>query len=65
MMSVSVAALKVLRLMASGDIALYRRLKLEPAVLDEVESVLEAQLEHHLDRRLRSLQFLRQMRVGA
>jgi DNA repair protein RecO (recombination protein O) len=56
---VSVATLKVLRLMASGDIALYRRLKLEPAVLSEIEAVLTAQLEHHLDRRLKSLQFLR------
>ena len=62
MILVSVAALKVLRLIAAGDIALYRRLKLEPAVLSEVEAVLEAQLEHHLDRRLKSLQFLRSMR---
>jgi DNA repair protein RecO (recombination protein O) len=62
MMLVSVAALKVLRLMAAGEIALYRRLKLEPALLAEVENVLEAQLEHHLDRRLKSLQFLRSMR---
>ena len=59
---VSVAALKVLRLMAAGDIALYRRLKLSAAVLSEVEAVLEAQLEHHLDRRLKSVQFLRASR---
>jgi DNA repair protein RecO (recombination protein O) len=62
MMVLSVGALKVLRLMASGDIALYRRLKLEAALLSEIEAVLEAQLEHHLDRRLKSLQFLKQMR---
>jgi DNA repair protein RecO (recombination protein O) len=62
MMLVSVAALKVLRLMAAGDIAMYRRLRLEPAVLLEVENVLEAQLEHHLDRRLKSLEFLRSIR---
>jgi DNA repair protein RecO (recombination protein O) len=62
MILVSVAALKVLRLMAAGEIAMYRRLRLEPAVLLEVENVLEAQLEHHLDRRLKSLDFLRSMR---
>lgn len=58
----SVAAIKVLRLIAAGDISTYRRLLLEPALLEEVETVLWAQLEHHLDRRLRSLQFIRQMR---
>jgi hypothetical protein len=31
----------------------------------EVEMVLEAQLEHHLERQLRSLKFLRQMRAHA
>jgi len=65
MPEVSVAALKVLRVAAAGDIALYRRLKLEPGLLEEVEAVLEAQLEHHLDRRLKSLQFLRRMRSPA
>jgi len=53
----------VLRLMAAGEIGLYRRLKLEPGLLDEIEEVLVAQLEHHLDRRLKSLEFLRRMRV--
>ena len=62
MLSVSVAALKVLRVAAAGDIGLYRRLKLDAALLDEVEAVLEAQVEHHLDRRLKSLAFLRRMR---
>jgi hypothetical protein len=65
MQGVSVAALKVLRVAAAGDIALYRRLKLEPSLLEEVEAVLEAQIEHHLDRRLKSLQFLRRMRSPA
>jgi hypothetical protein len=51
--------------MAAGDIQLYRRLKLEAALMGEVEMVLEAQLEHHLDRQLRSLKFLRQMRTHA
>jgi DNA repair protein RecO (recombination protein O) len=60
---VPLAAIKVLRLMASGDLDTYRRLKLEPRLLDAVEGVLQAQLEHHLDRRLKSLQFLHQMRM--
>jgi DNA repair protein RecO (recombination protein O) len=62
MAPVSVQALKVLRLMGSGDIALYRRLRLGDELLGEVERVLEGQLEHHLDRQLRSLKFLRLMR---
>jgi DNA repair protein RecO (recombination protein O) len=62
---VSVSVLKVLRLMAAGDIGLYRRVKLEGGLMGEVEMVLEAQLEHHLDRQLRSLKFLRQMRTHA
>jgi DNA repair protein RecO (recombination protein O) len=65
LLEVSLAALKVLRLIAAGDIQLYRRVKLEGRVLDEVEEVLESQLEHHLDRRLKSLQFLRRFRHPA
>lgn len=60
---VPVAAIKVLRLMAVGDLATYRRLKLDARLLDAVEGVLTAQLEHHLDRRLKSLAFLHQMRA--
>jgi DNA repair protein RecO (recombination protein O) len=60
---VAVSVLKVLRLMAAGEIELYRRLKLDPGLMAEIEMVLEAQLEHHLDRQLRSLKFLRQMRT--
>ena len=59
---VPVAAIKVLRLMASGDHETYRRLKLAPELMDEVDRVLAMQLEHHLDRRLKSLQFLHEMR---
>jgi DNA repair protein RecO (recombination protein O) len=63
MVPVSVAAIKVLRVMAAGDIDLYQRLKLEGELLAEVEGVLESQLEHHLDRQLKSLRFLRHMRT--
>jgi DNA repair protein RecO (recombination protein O) len=59
---VSVNGLKVLRLMASGDQALYDRLKLSIALLSEIENALETQLEYHLDRRLKSLEFIRSLR---
>ena len=59
----SLAAIKVLRLMASGDLPTYRRLKLDDALMREIEHVLTTQLEHHLDRRLKSLQFLHDMRL--
>src|SRR5436305_2690367 len=49
----SLAALKVLRLMASGDLQTYRRLKLDGELMDDIERVLTLQLEHHLDRRLK------------
>ena len=62
---VPVQALKVLRVMATGGIELYRRLKLDARLMGEVEQVLEAQLEYHLDRKLKSLRFLRQMRSYA
>lgn len=65
MIPTSVGALKVLRLMASGDLETYRRLRLDDEMLAEVDGVLEVQLEHHLDRRLKSLHFLRQMRLRA
>ena len=55
---VPLAAIKVLRLMAAGDLETYRRLKLDDALMDCDRGVLTTQLEHHLDRRLKSLQFL-------
>jgi DNA repair protein RecO (recombination protein O) len=59
---VPLAAIKVLRLMSAGDLETYRRLKLDMALMSSIEGVLTTQLEHHLDRRLKSLQFLHQMR---
>ncbi len=59
---VPLAAIKVLRLMASGDLETYRRLKLDDALMSTLERVLTVQLEHHLDRRLKSVQFLNSMR---
>jgi len=59
---VSVNGLKVLRLMAAGGEPLYDRLKLPTELLDEVEQALEAQLEYHLDRHLKSIEFIRTIR---
>ena len=61
--AVSPAAIKVLRVMFSRNLELYRRLKLAPAIMDEVDDVLAAQLEYHLDKQLKSLRFLRRMRT--
>ena len=60
---VPLAAVKVLRLMAAADLETYRRLKLEPALMNSIEGVLQGQLEHHLDRRMKSLAFLNQLRM--
>jgi DNA repair protein RecO (recombination protein O) len=60
---VPLAAIKVLRLMASGDIDTYRRLKLDGRLMASIDAVLQLQLEYHMDRRLKSLAFLNQMRV--
>ena len=58
----SLTALKVLRVMAAGEGALYDRLRLDPELLAEVERALQDQLEYHLDRHLKSLDFLRGIR---
>jgi DNA repair protein RecO (recombination protein O) len=58
---VPLATIKVLRLMAAGELEMYRRLKLDLSLMASIEGVLQSQLEHHLDRRLKSVQFLNQM----
>ncbi len=60
---VPLAAIKVLRLMASSDLETYRRVKLDGALMASIEGVLHSQLEHHLDRRLKSLAFLNSLRT--
>jgi DNA repair protein RecO (recombination protein O) len=60
---VPLAAIKVLRLMAAGDASTYRRLKLDSALMNAIDGVLQSQLEYHMDRRLKSLAFLNQLRV--
>ena len=53
---------KILRVLAAGDRDLFFRLRLDAEDIQAVESVLEAQLEHHLDRQLKSIDFLRRVR---
>jgi DNA repair protein RecO (recombination protein O) len=60
----SINGLKILRLMAAEQSELYDRVRLTTGLLDEIESVLEAQLEYHLDRQLKSLEFIREIRRG-
>jgi DNA repair protein RecO (recombination protein O) len=55
----SVRVIKVLRVAASGDAALYRRLRLDEASLAVLEMVAERELAQHLERQLRSLAVLR------
>lgn len=55
----SVRVIKVLRVAASGDEELYRRLRLDEATLATLEVVAERELAQHLDRQLRSLTVLR------
>ncbi len=61
MSPVPLAAIKVLRLMGSGDHDTYRRLKIDRPLMTSIEMVLQVQAEHHLDRRLKSLAFLHEM----
>jgi DNA repair protein RecO (recombination protein O) len=56
---VSVNTLKVLRVMAADQGELYDRLRLTDTVIGEVEQALQAQLEYHLDRRLKTIDFIR------
>ena len=51
--------IKVLRVAAAGDDATWARLRLDVEALATLEAIIEAELEHHLDRRLRSWEVLR------
>lgn len=55
----SVRVIKVLRVAATGDRELYRRLRLDDPSLATLEAVAERELAQHLDRQLRSLSVLR------
>ncbi|HVB13476.1 MAG TPA: DNA repair protein RecO [Candidatus Dormibacteraeota bacterium] len=58
----SATALRVLRRMEAGDLSLLRRLRWSESLRDEVESILLAHLEHHLDRPLKSARILAEFR---
>lgn len=60
--TLSVNGVKVLRVMAADDGELFDRLRLSGELLSEVEQALEAQLEYHLDRHLKTLDFIRSIR---
>lgn len=55
----SVRVIKVLRVLATNDDDLFRRLRLDRPTLDVLELVVERELAQHLERRLRSLDVLR------
>ncbi len=55
----SVRVIKVLRAAADGDEELWLRLRLDVPTLQTLERIVEAELAHHLDRRLRSIDVLR------
>ena len=63
--AVSTRAVKVLRVCAAGDRDIFFRLRLDERDLVALESALEAQLEHHLDRQLKSIDFARRVRRPA
>lgn len=58
----SAAALRVLRRLEQGDEATLRRLRWSNPLRDQVEAVLIAHLEHHLDRSINSAKVLAQVR---
>jgi DNA repair protein RecO (recombination protein O) len=63
--SISARSVKVLRVCAAGDRDLFFRLRLDEDDLAALEGALEAQLEHHLDRQLKSIDFARRVRRPA
>src|ERR1700694_95554 len=62
---ISIRTVKVLRVCAACDRDLFFRLRLDDADLSALEGALEAQLEHHLDRQLKSIDFARKVRRPA
>ncbi|NLE75766.1 MAG: DNA repair protein RecO [Chloroflexi bacterium] len=58
----SLGALKVLRFLQTRPYGLVMQLRLSPAVMREVEELLQRHLEYHLERRLESAALLRQLR---
>src|ERR1700682_906297 len=63
--AISTRAVKILRVCAAGDRDLFFRLRLDEDDLAALEGALEAQLEHHLDRQLKYIDFARKVRRPA
>jgi DNA repair protein RecO (recombination protein O) len=59
---ITTRTVKILRVLAAGDRDLFFRLRVDDADMLAVERALEGQLEHHLDRQLKSIEFARQAR---
>ncbi len=59
---ISLNALKVLRFLQTREFETVRSLKLNPAVLTEVESLMHHYISHHLERKLKSVDFLYQLK---
>ena len=60
----SVRVIKVLRVAAEGDAGTWARLRLDDPTLAVLETIIERELEQHLDRRLRSWAVLRALERG-
>jgi DNA repair protein RecO (recombination protein O) len=60
--AISARTIKILRVAAALDRDLFFRLHIDAEDLVALESALEPQLEHHLDRQLKSLDFARRVR---
>ncbi|MGA8426053.1 MAG: DNA repair protein RecO, partial [Candidatus Dormiibacterota bacterium] len=58
----SAAALRVLRRMEAGDLTTLRRLRWSDLLRDQVESILLAHLEHHLDKPMKASRILAEFR---
>lgn len=60
--AISVNALKVLRFMQTREFETVRTLRLSTEVLGEVESLMSQYIAHHLERNLKSVDFLHQLK---
>jgi DNA repair protein RecO (recombination protein O) len=58
----SAAALRILRRMEAGDLETLRRLRWSDLLRDQVESILLAHLEHHLDKSMKASRILAEFR---
>lgn len=60
--TLSVNALKVLRYLQTREFETVRVLRLSPEVLAEVEDVMTSYIAHHLERNLKSIDFIHQLK---